>query len=162
MNSLARGRLDLAFAADPEPDERIEAVPVGEDPWVILTRRDSPLAGSREPTFSLIDGADLVAWTRHWRAQVDLEEDLALLGVVPRIVYRTDDNLALQRMVAAGLGNACLGLLAARNAIDPALTWLTPKESVRARRYWLCYSRRRALSPTVNALASAIRAETRV
>jgi len=162
MNALARGRLDLAFAADPDPDERIEALPIGADPWVILTRRDSPLAGAPDPSFNLLDGADLVAWTRHWRAQVWLEEELALLGVAPRIVYRTDDNLALQRMVAAGLGHACLGLLAARHAVDPALTWLIPRESVRERRYWLCYSRRRALSPTVQALASVIRAETRL
>ena len=48
MNALARGRLDLAFAADPDPDERIEAVPIGADPWVILTRPGQPARrGSR-------------------------------------------------------------------------------------------------------------------
>ena len=130
MNALARGRLDLAFAADPDPDERIEAVPVGEDPWVILTRRDSPLAEVREASFTVLDGADLIAWTRHWRAQVWLEDALALLGVVPRIVYRTDDNLALQRMVAAGLGHACMGLCGTPR--DRSVTHLAHAEGDRA------------------------------
>src|SRR5499426_4819156 len=36
-DALRRGRLDLAFINNPEPDDLIEAVPVLEDSWVILT-----------------------------------------------------------------------------------------------------------------------------
>ena len=49
-------------------------------------------------------------------------------GIKPRVVYRTDDNLALQRLVAAGLGHACVGRLAAERAIDPSLTWVAPPD----------------------------------
>src|ERR1700744_3007787 len=42
--ALRRGHLDLAFAFSSDADEFIEALPVVEDPWVILTRRDSALA----------------------------------------------------------------------------------------------------------------------
>src|SRR6266568_4312922 len=38
-DALRRGDLDLAFSYNPEPDEHVEAIPVLEDPWVILTRR---------------------------------------------------------------------------------------------------------------------------
>ena len=119
----------MAFALKPEPDERVEAIPLLEDPWVILTRRDSLLGDAGHLSFDLIDGMQLVAWTRRWSSQVELEEAWRRRGIAPRIVYRTDDNLALQRLVAAGLGHACIGRIAARRAIDSSLTWLAPRTS---------------------------------
>ena len=157
-SGLGRGRLDLAFTLNPEPDERIESVPLVEDPWVILTRRDSPIANAVNPTFDLLDHADVVAWTRRWSTQIDLEEAWSRRGIAPRIVYRTDDNLALQRLVAAGLGHACIGQLAARRAVDSSLTWLAPRERLTPRQIVLCYPRRRELTSAVSALISAIRA----
>jgi len=111
--ALRRGDLDLAFSYNPESDEYVEAVAVLADPWVILTRRDSAIAGLDHPGFGVLDQRDLVAWTRRWRPQAELEDTWARRGIVPRIVYRTDDNLALQRLVAAGLGHACIGRVAA-------------------------------------------------
>jgi len=105
-DGLRKGRFDLAFINNPEPDDVIEAVPMLEDPWVILTRRDSAIAELRRPGFDVLDGADLVAWTHRWQGQRELEQAWARRGIAPRIVYRTDDNLALQRLVAAGLGHA--------------------------------------------------------
>src|SRR5215469_12552999 len=100
--AFRRGLLDFAFTHNPEPDEFIEAVSVLEDSWVILTRRDSAIAEMTRPGFDALDGLDLVAWTQRWRVQVELEEAWNRRGISPRIVYRTDDNLALQRLVAAG------------------------------------------------------------
>ena len=107
--AFRKGLLDFAFTHNPEPDEFIEAVPVLEDSWVILTRRDSAMAEMTRPGFDALDGLDLVAWTQRWRVQVELEDAWSRRGISPRIVYRTDDNLALQRLVAAGLGHACIG-----------------------------------------------------
>src|SRR5215472_13516820 len=141
------------------PDDLLEAEPVLDDPWVILTRRDSPIAELHRPRFDVLDGADLVAWTHRWQGQRELEQAWARRGIAPRIVYRTDDNLALQRLVAAGLGHACIGRLAARRAVDPALTWLSPREPLALREIVLCYPRRRRLSATALALITAIRAQ---
>ena len=127
-DALRRGELDLAFSLNSETDEHIEAIAVVDDPWVILTRRDSTIASLEQPGFGVLDQLDLVAWTRRWRAQAELEDTWARRGIAPKIVYRTDDNLALQRLVAAGLGHACIGRLAASRAVDPALTWLEPYE----------------------------------
>jgi hypothetical protein len=128
-SALGRGRLELGFAHNPTPDDRVESILLLDDSWVILTRRDSPLAEIEHPSFDVLDGADVVAWNRKWQVQAELEEVWMRRGIAPRIVYRTDDNLVLQRLVAAGLGHACIGRLAARRAIDSSLTWLTPKES---------------------------------
>jgi DNA-binding transcriptional LysR family regulator len=158
-DALGRGRLDLAFAINPEPDDRVEAVPVLDDPWVLLTRRDSPIAELERPGLEMLDGLDIVAWTRRWKGQRELEELWSLVGITPRVVYRTDDNLALQRLVAAGLGHACIGRLAARRAVDPSLTWLSPRELLSPRRIALCYPRHRQLTATTLALIEAIRGQ---
>jgi DNA-binding transcriptional LysR family regulator len=158
-SALGRGRLELGFAHNPTPDDRVESVPLLDDSWVILTRRDSPLAAIEHPSFDVLDGRDVVAWNRKWQVQAELEEAWMRRGIAPRIVYRTDDNLALQRLVAAGLGHACIGRLAARRAIDPSLTWLTPKEFLGPRQIALCSPRNRQMSGTTAALMSAIRAQ---
>ena len=158
-DALRRGELDLAFSYNPEPDDFVEAVPVLEDSWVILTRRDSALAELDHPGFEMLDGLDVVAWTHRWMAQIEIEEAWERRGIVPKVVYRTDDNLALQRLVAAGLGHACIGRLAARRAVDPSLTWLVPREPLALREIVLCYPRRRRLSATALALITAIRAQ---
>lgn len=158
-SAIGRGRLELGFAHNPTPDDRVESIPLLDDSWVILTRRDSPIAETERPTFDVLDGKDVVAWNRRWQVQADLEEAWMRRGIAPRIVYRTDDNLALQRLVAAGLGDACVGRLSARRAIDPSLTWLSPKEFLGPRQIALCYPRNRQMSGTTAALMSAIRAQ---
>jgi DNA-binding transcriptional LysR family regulator len=157
--AFRKGVLDFAFTHNPEPDEFIEAEPVLEDPWVILTRRDSAIAEMNRPGFDALDGLDLVAWTQRWRVQVELEEAWSRRGVSPRIVYRTDDNLALQRLVAAGLGHACIGRLAARRAVDSSLTWIAPRDFVSPRTIALSYPRHRQMTAASRALITAIRAQ---
>ena len=158
-SALGRGRIELGFAHNPTPDDRVESVPLLDDAWVILTRRDSAIAETEHPSFDMLDGKDVVAWNRRVQVQAELEEAWLRRGIAPRIVYRTDDNLALQRLVAAGLGDACIGRLAARRAIDPALTWLSPKEFPRTSTDLpVLRARTRQMSATTAALMSAIRA----
>jgi DNA-binding transcriptional LysR family regulator len=157
--ALHRGDLDLAFSYDRQTDEYVEAIAVMEDPWVILTRRDSAIVSLDHPGFEVLDQRELVAWTRRWPAQAELEDAWARRGIAPKIVYRTDDNLALQRLVAAGLGHACIGRVAASRAVDPSLTWLEPEETPPARTIALCYPRHRPVSATARSLISAIRAQ---
>jgi DNA-binding transcriptional LysR family regulator len=158
IDELARGALDLAFARDVQSDDRVEAIPLMDDPLVILTRRDSPLVTLRQPTFDALDGAEVVAWTRRWPMQLELEAAWRRRGISPRVVFRTEDNLALQRLVAAGLGDACIGRLAAHRAIDPALTWVSPAEQLIERRIVLLSPRHRELSPPAGTLIETVRA----
>jgi|SRR5580692_1316678 DNA-binding transcriptional LysR family regulator len=158
-DALLRGDLDLAFSYNSETNEYIEAIAVVEDSWVILTRRDSTIANLDSPGFAALDQQDLVAWARRWRGQAELEDGWARRGIAPKIVYRTDDNLALQRLVAAGLGHACIGRVAASRAVDPALTWLEPDEATAQRTIAVCYARHRPLTATARTLITAIRAQ---
>lgn len=155
-DQLARGTLDLVFARNARSDARVEAIPLIEDRFVILTRRDSRLLSLERPTFEALDGADVVAWTRRWRVQLELEDAWRRRGIAPRVVYRTDDNLALQRLVAAGLGDACIGRLAARNAIDPSLVWIAPDEELMALNAVLLVPRHREPAGPARTLIEAI------
>ena len=159
LDRLATGELDLAFMVNPEPDERVRSIPLLDDPWVILTRRDSELAAAEHPTFDMLDGVDLVAWNRRWRTQQELEQAWRRRGISPRVVYRTDDNLALQRLVAAGYGHACLDRLGASGAVEPSLTWLEPKETLIPRRIAMCHSRRRDPSAAAVIIMEAVRSQ---
>jgi DNA-binding transcriptional LysR family regulator len=156
---LAAGQLDLAFMVNPTPDERVASLPLLDDPWVILTRRDSELAAAENPSFDLLDGLDLVGWTRRWRTQKELEDAFRRRAIAPRIVFRTDDNLALQRLVAAGYGHACLDRLGASGAIEPSLTWLEPKEILIPRTIALCHPRHRDPSAPALMLMESVRAQ---
>jgi DNA-binding transcriptional LysR family regulator len=156
---LAEGRLDLALTINQQPDDRIELIRLFEDPWVVLTRRDSLLAEAERPSFELLDGADVVAWTSRWSIQTTLEDAWRRRGISPRVVYRTDDNLALQRLVAAGLGHACIGRLAARRVIEPSLTWLEPPDILTPRTVALCHPRQRHLEDAARTLSVALRAQ---
>src|SRR5919112_320659 len=140
---IARGSLDLAFARDATSDDRVDAIPLMDDPLVILTRRDSPIVTLKAPTFDVLDGAEVVAWTRRWPMQLELEAAWRRRAISPRVVFRTEDNLALQRLVSAGLGDACIGRVAAQHAIDPSLTWIAPAESLIDRRIVLLTPRNR-------------------
>jgi DNA-binding transcriptional LysR family regulator len=155
---LARGALDLAFARDATSDERVDAIPLMDDPLVILTRHDSPLVTLKQPTFDVLDGAEVVAWTRRWPMQLELEAAWRRRGISPRVVFRTEDNLALQRLVAAGLGDACIGRVAAEHAIDPSLTWIAPAESLIDRRIVLLSPRGREPTAAAVTLIDAIKA----
>jgi DNA-binding transcriptional LysR family regulator len=144
---------------NPTPDERVASLPLLDDPWVILTRRDSELAAAEDPSFDLLDGLDLVGWTRRWRTQKELEDAFRRRAIAPRIVFRTDDNLALQRLVAAGYGHACLDRLGASGAVEPSLTWLEPKEILIPRTIALCHPRHRDPSAPALMLMESVRAQ---
>ncbi|MBV9819986.1 MAG: LysR family transcriptional regulator [Solirubrobacterales bacterium] len=159
FDQLAGGRLDVAFLVNPEPDDRIQSIPLLEDRWVILTRRDSELSAAEVATFDLLDGADIVAWNRRWRSQVDLEAAWRRRAIAPRVVYRTDDNLALQRLVASGYGHACLDRLSASAAVEPSLTWLEPEEILIPRMIAICLPHHRDASAEALTLMEAVRSQ---
>ena len=157
IDALTGGRLDVAFAVDPEPHDAIEAIPLLTDSWVILTWRGSPLADADRPTLELLDGVQVVAWNQHWQTQIELEEVWRRRGIAPRVVYRTDDSMVLQRLVAARLGHACVSRLIGERPLEPSLTSLTLHEVLPTRTIALCHARGRRLSAATRAFIEIVR-----
>lgn len=111
---LRAGTVDLAltfaYPDQPEP-EQITSAPILDDPLHLVTRDDAaPGAGPVE----------LAAWAEHpWVAGCERcrRELLALCadaGFTPAIAFASDDYVAVQSLVAAGLGVTVLPGLALR------------------------------------------------
>jgi len=157
MSGLGRGEFDFAFALNPEPDERAEAIARLENPWVIPTRRDGPIGDVEHPSFELIDRTDVVVWTRRWIGQLDLEEAWRRRGIAPA------DRLPDRRQ--PGSPASCRGRSRTRlpsagfaaGGPRPSLTSLAPREGLSTRQTALCYPHHRQITGAVSALISAIR-----
>lgn len=99
-DALANRSLDLAFAVNPGSDDRIETVPVLDDPWVILTRRDSEIADLVRPGFDVLNGLDVVAWTHRWKAPCESLSSRAVV-LYPRSRHLTAAARALIAAIRA-------------------------------------------------------------
>jgi DNA-binding transcriptional LysR family regulator len=158
---LAQGQIDIGLYLNVEPDERVITEPLFDDPWIILAHVDDPIARVRGVSLDVLHGADTIAWQQRWRSQAILEQVWQRRGIRPRIVYRTDDSLMIQRLVAAGLGRACLGRLSTGQLIEPDLRRISIDDELPLRTLSLCYSRQRTLSPATQVLIATIQEAVR-
>jgi DNA-binding transcriptional LysR family regulator len=150
LPQVERGELDLTFDALPLAEGPFEAVEVLRDPYVLLVPRDSPLAtAGRAPSPAEIGALPLVGYHRH-RSIAQVEGQLRGIGADPRIVFRTDDNGAVQGLVAAGLGAAVVPRLA-MDPRDDAVVALPLDGLLEPRRLCLAWHRDRYHSPAARA-----------
>ncbi len=111
---LGRGECDVALAftyqgADTEPPPDVERIALMEDLLTILLPSGHPL--TRHHSVRLADLAE-----ERWiagcpRCRANLLHLCAEENFVPDIVFTTDDNLAVQSLVAAGVGVALMPAL---------------------------------------------------
>src|ERR1700722_7899436 len=157
---IAQGQLDFGVYVNVEPDERVATIPLLEDSWAIIARQDSVLARSGPVHLDALDNVRTIAWPQRWRAQANLEQEWRRRRIRPRIVYRTEDSLMIQWLVAAGLGAACIGSLSVQQLIDPHLRRVPLLDDLPGRTLSLCYSRDRELSPPAVAVIESIQTLT--
>jgi DNA-binding transcriptional LysR family regulator len=118
LAGVEQGRLDLAFVTLPVPARTLESVELHRDPFVLVTRADSPLCRpGPPPTFRELAAMPLVGY-RTCTTVHQIETRLRAAGVEPRMAFRSDDNATLQAMVAAGMGVALVPRLAVNEADD--------------------------------------------
>lgn len=154
---LHQGQVDVGLYLNIEADERVVTAPLFEDAWVVIAHRANPIAASASITLDALDGEEMIAWHQRWRAQANLERLWRQRGIRPRIVYRTDDNMMIQLLVANGLGCACIGALAAAELIDPQLRRLALRDEVPPRTLSLCWARDREQPAAAVVLGDALR-----
>jgi DNA-binding transcriptional LysR family regulator len=153
---IDRGQVDLGLFINVEADERVATIPLFEDAWVVIAHQDNPIARSSPLTLDAFDGTDMVAWHYRWPSQSRLEALWRKRRIRPRIVYRTDDSLMIQTLVARGLGCACLGGLAVQELIDPRLRRISIRDEVPPRQLALCYPRQRDPTPAALIVIDAL------
>ncbi|MDX6548128.1 MAG: hypothetical protein QOG33_1678 [Gaiellales bacterium] len=115
LRQVEAGDLDLTFIQLPLEDGPFEAIELLRDPHMLVVPVNSPLAAGPLPSLREVGEMPLIGY-RTCSSGNQLEAHLRLRGMVPEVVFRSDDNGTMQGMVAAGVGVALMPLL----AVDPA------------------------------------------
>lgn len=125
LEALRRGECDIALAftyseARDSPCEELVEVTLLNDPLVVVLPAAHPQAGREE-----VDLADLAA--ERWiagcaRCRAHFVRACAAAGFDPDIAFTTDDNLAVQSLVAAGTGVALMPGLVLSSLRHPEVT----------------------------------------
>lgn len=156
---LISGEIDLGLVWD-YPWNRVEdAAVIAEelmlDPTILLLPATHPMAARMD-----VDVADLEA--EAWVVRADhptrdlLDRRARTHGFAPKVAVETNDYPELQAMIAAGFGIAMCPALATQPLRDDLVVRRLRPE-VPARRISTAYSAGRALSPSHQAMVSAMR-----
>lgn len=151
---IERGELDLTFEVLPIAEGPFEALEVLRDPYVLLVAASSPLASSPQaPGPRELAALPWISF-RHSSETERLSTLMRGHAEEPRVIFRSDDNGAVQGMVAAGLGVAVMPALAV-DTRDPAVVTLPFGDAVAPRALCLVWHRDRYRSPAARAFVDA-------
>jgi DNA-binding transcriptional LysR family regulator len=161
LEDLVRaGELDLTFAVS--VDELTEPLAGAElivDPYLVLVPPDSPLAARHEIPLRALDGVGMILSPHRDSCAIRVERAFDDARVTPHVVFRSDDNMTVQRLVATGLGCAVVPSLALISGVpdaEVAVRPLAPGSSI-VRRVGLVWHRDRYRSPAADAFVEVAR-----
>lgn len=111
LEALRRGESDIALAfsypcSDEEPSEEIVGMDVLDDPMVAVLPTAHPMAGRETIALPELSGQRWIAGCP--RCRDHFVRACAQAGFEPDIAFTTDDNLAVQGLVAAEVGIALM------------------------------------------------------
>lgn len=124
------GVLDLAFADLDGIRPPVVGQEILMDPYVVLVPPAHRLARRTAVELSDLDGEDLIAFSIADQCARRIEHAFAEQRSSPNVVYRTDDNIAVQRFVSTGLGCAVVATLAVQEHLpddESVIVALGPK-----------------------------------
>jgi DNA-binding transcriptional LysR family regulator len=152
---VAAGQLDLTFGIErlDAPRAAFDRIELLHDPYVVLAPPWSRLAGRDEVDLAELDGEDIVANQIGSCCEPGIQRMWRDAGAVPNIVFRTDDNLTLQRVVGAGLGHAVVNELTVEPGVDAGAAVVIPLRHAQTRCIALYWQRDRYRSPAARAFA---------
>lgn len=104
---LEEGVLDLSFVVFPLPSGPFQAQELFDEPFLLLSAVGSPFARKSRLDRSDIVNLPLIDYS-DVREVHRAEARLAALGVPAQVVFRSDQTLTIQALVAEGVGHAIL------------------------------------------------------
>lgn len=118
LAAVESGELDMTFAVLPASPGPFETLELLQDPYVLVVPADSDLARrGRPPSLRELSQLPLICF-RTCRNGQRIEGHLRARGIEPTVAFRSDDNMTVQAMVAAGLGAALVPRLSMLPASD--------------------------------------------
>lgn len=124
LRQLRVGALDLAFAVDPILDGSFEAISLLRDPYVLVVPADWPIGRGQQVRLNDLEAIPLISYRGCYN---HAEGELRRRGVEPHVVFRSDDNGAVQGLVREKMGVALAARLAV-NEDDPGVRVVTIQE----------------------------------
>jgi DNA-binding transcriptional LysR family regulator len=120
VSAVESGELDMTFVMLPVGPGPFETVELLHDPYVLVVPAGSELARRGRPLpLRELSKLPLICF-RTCRNEQRIETYLRARGIELAVVFRSDDNMTVQAMVAAGMGIALV----------PRLSMLPPSEEV--------------------------------
>jgi len=117
---IRSGQADLAFADVAALDDAYAMVELIRDPEVLITAPDHPLAKYDTIDLAQLSGVKMISMPAGDACFIRVARALERVGSEPDIIFRSDDNLTTQRLVAIGLGVAVVPLLTVERSIPDA------------------------------------------
>jgi len=154
LERIEAGSLDVSFAlrfTDVPMEPRFAFHPLLMDPYVLIAPPDSPFATRSEVSLAELDGVDLIASDDGSTCCRIIDAAWRRVGATPNVVYATEDNLIIQRLVGTGLGHAVQPELAVEHGADPEGVIAIPLTDIEPREIGLVWMRDRQLSAAARA-----------
>ena len=106
LELVAIGELDVTFGVLLDDDDpRLIHRLLLEEPYVVLAPPASPLARRSAVALGELDGREYIG-SNECPCSKLVDAALSRAGARPKTVFRSDDNLTVQRLVGSGLGHA--------------------------------------------------------
>src|SRR5690606_36853775 len=114
---LLHDKVDVGLVTTPQVHERIDVVPLFEDPLVVVAGLS--FAADLPPVISVAERAQLpfICYVRGARFRMTTDQVLEEMGIQPKVVMEFDNHEAIKTMVALGFGIA----LEPVSAVQPEL-----------------------------------------
>lgn len=127
LEDLVRaGQLDLAFTDSGVQIRPLASTTLIRDQYVVMLHPDSPLATSDHILLSDLKDMHFISGSADNMCEAKVFSALERAGATPQTVFRSDDNLTTQRLVASGLGIAIAPLLAVELFVPDAAVAVLP------------------------------------
>ncbi|HRE03784.1 MAG TPA: LysR family transcriptional regulator [Ilumatobacteraceae bacterium] len=127
LDELVRaGQLDLAFTEGDTHLPPLASAPMIADPYVVIVAPDNPIAAASSIRLVDLHEAHIIAGSAMSSCESIILGAVERAGAKPLTVFRSDDNLTTQRLVAAGLGVAIAPLLAIELLVADAAVAVIP------------------------------------
>ncbi len=121
---LVTGRLDIAVLYNAQPSGDVELTPLHEEELLLVEARPAGLSQAEEPpavvSLQAVAERPLVIPSRPNAVRMQVEAELANLGLRPQVALEIDGVSAILDLVADGAGAAVLSRNAVTNSIKPS------------------------------------------
>lgn len=159
VQSITQGMADLGIISTAVASEHLQTLPFREDPLVLVTPSDHPLAGAADVSFAASLAYGHVGLGADSALALHLEEQALRLGQRLQVRVRAEGFDGLVRMVAGGAGIGVVPLASVRRWESTlSLRWQRLQEDWAKRQLLLCARDFAALPGYTAALVSRLAA----